>query len=502
MNQNKLSFKSENLVVDYLSFNMNGLKDLNAISKLRDYLYQLGFKSRILSNQEQTNTDQLVDKEKLYEVKFSRNSKNYKYWTGYILQFSGIHAARFYQLLKANKIDWKKFTTDSTKINFGRIDLYYLYQSKHLNSEESLQSFMEGCCQKIKTISRKKNARWEINSRGFILTIGSRKSANYLRVYTKLGTKGLKFELEMKKEFTKSVQNIFFSNQFEEFESKLSEHFYQQFKGSLILDTHYTDWLLVVLRKTEKPTNSLVSHYLRSNYSNSQNNKNNRDDFYKILKFLSFIRRFNGSRHFIGNQIYYLINFSLIEFLEFTKVKNKNQYQRQKALKFLASLEDIPPLVQKFSDKKFRKSIMIPYLEIEKKNNQWIISIAIGQELYVNSYPFWFPNSFLFDINRNQQRVNIAIIESYCQTEIVKEFPIQSFLDSVNASYQTQTNLKKLVIKSFSEMENIGLILKKYKLVYKKGEDEVVHKLQIKLITKIKYIYFYENINYGTLTKR
>lgn len=63
---------------------------------------------------------------------------------------------------------------------------------------------MEGCCQKVKTVSRKKNASWKINSRGFILTIGSRKSANYLRVYTNLGKKGLKFELEMKKEFTKS----------------------------------------------------------------------------------------------------------------------------------------------------------------------------------------------------------------------------------------------------------------------------------------------------------
>lgn len=492
---NLLKFQIENLEIDYLSFNINGLKDPNSISKLIEYLYQLGFKSRILSDQEQITTSQPTDIGKLYEVKFSRNSKIDKYWTGYILQFSGTHAARFYQLAKANKIDWKKFQTNLTKVNLGRVDLYYLHQSKHLNSQQSLKLFMEGCCQKIKTVSRKKNARWETNSRGFILTIGSRKSANYLRVYTNLGTKGLKFELEMKKEFTRSVQNLFFSNQFEEFENKLSKHFYQQFKDSLILDTHYTDWLLVALRKTEKSNNSLVSHYLKANYLDSQNNS---DNFYKILKFLSFIRTLNGSKHFIGNQLYYLINFSLIEFLEFTKVKNKNQYQRQKALEFLASLEDTPPLVQKFSDTKFRKSIMFPYLEIEKKNNQWIISIAVGEQLYLSSYPFQLPTSFLFDTNRNQQRVNCAIIESYCQPEIVKKFPIQSFLDSVNASCQTQTNLKKLIIESFSQMENLGLILNKYKLVYKKGQyrDRVVSKVQIKSLTKIKYILFYESISY------
>ena len=120
---NLLKFQIENLEIDYLSFNINGLKDPNSISKLIEYLYQLGFKSRILSDQEQINTSQLADIGKLYEVKFSRNSKIYKYWTGYILQFSGIHAARFYQLVKANKIDWKKFQTDLTKVNLGRVDL-------------------------------------------------------------------------------------------------------------------------------------------------------------------------------------------------------------------------------------------------------------------------------------------------------------------------------------------------------------------------------------------
>jgi hypothetical protein len=45
-------------------------------------------------------------------------------------------------------------------------------------------------------------------------------------------------------------------------------------------------------------------------------------------------------------------------------------------------------------------------------------------------------------------------------------------------------------------MENIGLILKNYKLVYKKSGYQVVGQLQIKSTTKIKYIYFYENIDY------
>ena len=47
-------------------------------------------------------------------------------------------------------------------------------------------------------------------------------------------------------------------------------------------------------------------------------------------------------------------------------------------------------------------------------------------------------------------------------------------------------------------MENLGLILNKYKLVYKKGQypDRGVSKVQIKSLTKIKYILFYESISY------
>jgi hypothetical protein len=52
----------------------------------------------------------------------------------------------------------------------------------------------------------------------------------------------------------------------------------------------------------------------------------------------------------------------------------------------------------------------------------------------------------------------------------VKEFPIQTFLDSVNGSSQTKTKIKNLVIQSFNEMESIGLVSNKCKLLSKKGE--------------------------------
>lgn len=48
MKQSKLSFESENLVVDWVSFNIQGLTDLKQISKIAIYLSEsFGFNSQI-----------------------------------------------------------------------------------------------------------------------------------------------------------------------------------------------------------------------------------------------------------------------------------------------------------------------------------------------------------------------------------------------------------------------------------------------------------------------
>jgi hypothetical protein len=44
MNQNKLTFESENLVVDYISFKFQYLEDFTK-TKIADYLFKIGFNS-------------------------------------------------------------------------------------------------------------------------------------------------------------------------------------------------------------------------------------------------------------------------------------------------------------------------------------------------------------------------------------------------------------------------------------------------------------------------
>lgn len=112
--------------------------------------------------------------------------------------------------------------------------------------------------------------------------------------------------------------------------------------------------------------NSLISSYLRKDWLDSFVQKK---QFFKLIQLLSFIRRLEYSKQFINDQVYYVIEFAVMDFLSFTGGNAKSTYQRTKALEFLTSLQDIKPLIQKFSNNEFRRSVMFPYLKLTKQNN-------------------------------------------------------------------------------------------------------------------------------------
>ena len=216
----------------------------------------------------------------------------------------------------------------------------------------------------------------------------------------------------MRKEIVKSVQEFLFSDCIEEFEDTLAKHFYRQYSRSVVLDFCYIDWLLIWLRKTfqnQKPSNSLVTSYLKNNNLNSFLEK---ERFLKLLQFLSFIQTLKDSKQSIDDQVYYVIEFLVVDFIGFTGGNEKSTYQRTKALEFLKSLQNRKPLLQKFSDSSFRSSIMFPYLKIEKEGKAWIVTMAIGEEIYFYQYPFFFPSSFLTYHSKYDLEVKLQLIGS------------------------------------------------------------------------------------------
>ncbi len=96
----------------------------------------------------------------------------------------------------------------------------------------------------------------------------------------------------------------------------------------------------------------------------------------------------------LGNQIYYLIEFPVAEFMTFRNVGGK--YQRLQTLEFLRSLQKLDTVITNFSETSLRSSVLFTYLELEKEGKFWVVRICIAEKLYFYQYPFSFPNYFLF----------------------------------------------------------------------------------------------------------
>jgi len=71
MNQNKLSFESENLVVDYISFNIQGLVERKQVERIAKYFFQiLAFNSNFAKGPDGNEEDLFFDSQNQHQVSF------------------------------------------------------------------------------------------------------------------------------------------------------------------------------------------------------------------------------------------------------------------------------------------------------------------------------------------------------------------------------------------------------------------------------------------------
>jgi hypothetical protein len=178
MQQNKLSFESENLVIDWISFNIKELTDPKQIAKIALYLSKsFGFNSQIKENYENHFEDLIFENKNRGKVSFIRFTSTFNpYWTGTTISFPGQNAAYIYTFIKEGKIDWNLF--DLTNIKLGRFDLHFL---RKLNTTDQVKTFLNESYEYAKSKGRK--VELEENKIGHILRINDRKSSNYYRVY-------------------------------------------------------------------------------------------------------------------------------------------------------------------------------------------------------------------------------------------------------------------------------------------------------------------------------
>lgn len=107
MNPNKLSFESEKLVVDYISFKFQYLEDWKE-KELASYLLKLGFYCYKESGKltKPIKVPILMELKNRHEACFIGDNP---YWQGTVVTFSGLSARFFYILLKKKKAYGRSF---------------------------------------------------------------------------------------------------------------------------------------------------------------------------------------------------------------------------------------------------------------------------------------------------------------------------------------------------------------------------------------------------------
>ena len=215
MTQNRLTFESQSLIVDWISFNISVGANFDR-NRMAEYFLNLGFNSSQRINQgkmeflfwDEKNVHQVLFWKKTY------NPVNKSYWNGTSVIFNGENASHFYEMVRMELIDWTIFDFKFTEL--GRLDIKYTIQTDLIND---VKYFLKRSFHFLESLPRKRVLEFDPKKNkkeDLILRICRRDSPMHYRIYFR--DNKLNFELEFKKNKVKSFQNFLIQNRIQEFE--------------------------------------------------------------------------------------------------------------------------------------------------------------------------------------------------------------------------------------------------------------------------------------------
>jgi len=448
---NKLTFKDEDLTVDWIGFKFQSLDNFHQ-TRIANYLFQLGFNSYQESGKlaKPVKESIFVSSKNKFQVLFVNETH---YWEDTSLHFSSTNAAFFYSLIKRKLINWKFFPSAI----LGRFDLNYLRNNK-TDDKISASEFLENCQRKL--MQTNKNISLEKNSKGRILKIGTRRSNKYSRIYE--GKNFLKFEHEMKGKFIKTYHTLLIQNNFEELEHKLSLHFLTYFGKLLPLEYSYLDWLVLKLRPIRKQ--KTLPYGLNSDYIQSEIITDSRN-FVALIQFLNYVQNLDFEIKHIDQIPYRVVVFKLQDFLQFQNKLN-NQYQLEKVKHFFKQLQT-GILLTSFSDIHFQSLVAVPLVKLTKVQKFWVGRVWVAQELFYYKYPFYLPDLFQQRLKKDQLELQVQVFKTFSSENIQKVFLIKDFFQNYTSrlSNQQKTKMKEYFIQSVKLFQQYDLIENNYKII-------------------------------------
>ena len=506
------NFKDENLHVDWIGLNCKELKPSEQ-NRIAEFLSKYKFNSTIVRRvNDNWETEKLVfSKNNKYNVEFRQydcKPEIKSYWIGTKINFTGKNAERFYN---STRTESEFFSTlNLEKATLARLDICLNRPNKENENNQMFQEFLQACQSDLLNKYKKNLVKLDRNKQGFILTIGSRQSTKFLRVYQK--ETEIRFELEIKNkdQYLKSIQSLWFQNSILDFESHLTNYFYLHLKKVLNLKFFYTDWLVRFFQKKRYNGSDLffVTSYFEDSYTLSTltNDIKKSQQLYRLLQFLSFSQTQASTSIEIESHKYQVIKFKVQDFMKYIKVENDNKYQTDQLVKFFRALTTTQPLVKVFSEHKFQISATVPFVAVDDTSGFWEAKVWLRHELYSYRYPFSFPEYYLSYQDNYDLQVKLQITQSFANAALRKKFNVQEFLKRFqNVPNKKKAHIKKLIVLNLKALFNQKLIQKsvtltvlgnkrKNKARIKKTQQIQFIKLTPLLIGKTHTLYYFETI--------
>lgn len=499
MTRNKSSFKSENLVVDWIGFNIKGLVDIEQVKQIAKYLFRnFGFNSTLalgLEGKQQTLFNEPKNK---YQVSFRVYKYSDIYWDGTKIDFSGPNGHQFYKFIVANEVNWKMVHHEKD-LRLSRLDL--CYSRKKTNDKTNVESFLKQCYEKVARNKSIKHFSLQQNSLSSIFKVGKRGSPNHYRVYE--NHTEIRFELEQRGSKIKVVQKLIFENQIDNFEQVMTNTFFNYSKRVLVIDENYTDWLMDFYRRQNPSKNSLVTGYFNQKIANLKLiDIDEKKTFFKFLQFLAFSRAQKANTKIFWDQPYSIVQFKIIDFMDFIKIKNQNQYQREQLIQFFDKLQTMKPFLKIITNNSFQNSVIFPIIKARKEFGEygpWIVEIAILQELYFYSYRFFLPNYYLTYQKDFELQVKLHFIQTYSSQSLKKTFYVNKILEHHKRSNnRKKAQVKQLIKDSLQQALTYKMIQNHCEVEFKnrtrKPQSIEIKKLNNLIIGQSDTINFYESL--------
>ena len=491
-----IDFDSENLVVDWVSFNIQGLTGETSLRRVAGHLSRYFTPSIQMSNGSKMG---YVGLRKKYRVSLRECTE--KTWVGSQIIFSGESAAYFYKLVKSQKFDWEILKVDQCTLSLGRIDLCFSRPNDWSHTSKLFDTFLVDSRSHIQDNTNTKYIKLEDFPDGKMLKVNRRNNSLHYRVYQK--GERVRFELELKHRQTKLVQDYLFQNQLDIFEDRLVRQYFK-FSGKVLrLDYVYTDWIVDFQRRYEGNLNyrSLVTSYLESQIIKQQEEEKS---FFHLLQFLSFVKSlklnpFKDCRKYrLKEQCYYELKFSLSQFVKFTGMHLSNRSEREKLIFYFYQLQKLDPIVKVFSDMSFRSYVCFPYVKCNNSSGKsWVVEVLVAEELFSFPYPFQLPKSFLISNHKHDLRLKVRLMKSLAVREREKRLNLEEFFNPINVRNADLIQIKKTILQLLRELVENKIIHNQLEIVLKSGKKKEVRlkKLTTSDITRrIKYLNFTENI--------